>query len=128
MKQASYLPLRKMAVIGWASANFNQMKKWIIEYKEYWFDCDVEHEEQTINVNAETYEEAKKIGLQELDKMDEKDNTSCGKSWDNEFNPLVRRSFYRCVELENHRYNSSAKETQLNGFQGHVDVTRWNGL
>jgi hypothetical protein len=26
LKQARYLPLRKMAVIGWASTNFNQME------------------------------------------------------------------------------------------------------
>ncbi len=104
------------------------MKNWIIEYKEYWFDCDVENIEKTININAGTYEEAKNIGLKELDKMDEKDNTTCGKSWDHEFNPLVRRYFYRCVELEKHSYGSSAKEPQLNGFQGHADITRWNGI
>lgn len=104
------------------------MKDWIIEYKEYWFDCDVENEELTLNVVCETKEEAIKKGKELLRQMDKKDNTSCGTYWDDEFNPLVSRDFYRCVELENHVYNSSVKEPQLNGFQGYTDVVNWNGF
>lgn len=35
MKQARYLPLRKMAVIGWASTNFSQMAKRYFDSETY---------------------------------------------------------------------------------------------
>ena len=36
--------------------------EWIVEYKEYWFDCDVEYVEQTLNITADSKEEAIIIG------------------------------------------------------------------
>ena len=103
------------------------MRDWIIEYKEYWFDCNVENEELTLNVVCKTKEEAIEKGKQLLKQMDSKDNNSGGSYWSDEY-PMVSRTFYRCVETENHVYNSSVKEPQLNGFQGYTDVVKWNGL
>ena len=103
------------------------MKDWIIEYKEYWFDCNVENEELTLNVVCETEEEAIKKGKELLKQMDSKDNNSGGSGWSDDY-PMVSRTFYRCVETKNHVYNSSVKEPQLNGFQGYTDVVKWNGL
>lgn len=93
------------------------MRDWIIEYKEYWFDCNFENEELTLNVVCKAKEEAIEKGKQLLKQMDSKDNNSGGSYWSDEY-PMVIRTFYRCVEAENHVYNSSVKEPQLNGFPG----------
>ncbi len=92
---------------------------WIVEYKEYWYDCCTEYEECTLNVKASTKKEAEKIGRKMLIEMDEKDN----KHFD-----MVSRSFRLVCEQEYFTYDSSRKEPLLNGFQGHIDVTKWNGL
>jgi len=104
------------------------MKNWIVEYKEYWFDCNSEYEEQTLNVQAETEEEAEKIGEEILYNMDRKDNNSGGTYW-SDMNPMVSRKLYRCVEEDFHVFNSSRKEDSgIYRNAGHIDVTKWNGL
>jgi hypothetical protein len=104
------------------------MKNWIIEYKEYWFDCNSEYEEQTINVQAETKEEAEKIGTKILFNMDKKDNSRGGDYW-SDMNPMVSRTLYRSVEEDSHVFNSSIKEdTGIYRNTGYIDVTKWYGL
>lgn len=94
------------------------VRTWIVEYKTHWSDGVTDYE-QIIHVEAETKEEAIEKGKQKLKEMDESDNRHMDMVW---------RNFYRCVEEENFRYLSSAKEPPLNGFQGYKDVTKWNGL
>lgn len=92
---------------------------WIVEYKEYWYDCNTEYEECTLNIKAATKEEAEKIGRKKLIEMDEKDN----KHFD-----MVSRAFRLVCEEEDFTYDSSRKEPLLTGFQGYVDAVKFGGL
>lgn len=91
---------------------------WVIEFTAYWYDCGSTWKEQTINVTADTKEEAEAIGRGQLSKLDAADNRGR-----DENNPMVDRQLYRCVELDEFSYNSSAKEPELIGFTGYFDVT-----
>ncbi len=90
-------------------------KEYTIEYKEYWFDCDVEYEEETLHIEANNEMEAIKIGEKLLEDMDSDDNNSGGKYWSDD-NPMVSRTFYRCVESKDFSYLSSARNPSLLGF------------
>ena len=92
---------------------------WIVEYKEYWYDCNTEYEECTLNIKAATKEEAEKIGRKKLIEMDEKDN--------NHFD-IVSRTFRLVCEEEYFTYDSSRKEPLLTGFQGYVDAVKFGCL
>lgn len=92
------------------------MKEYIIEFKAYWSDGVVD-EEQTINIDAESLEEATKLGKQTLNDMDENSNRFCD---------CVTRHFYRCVEADKFTYLSSVKEdTGIYKDAGYIDITRY---
>ena len=66
MKLPPNLPLRKTAVIGWASANLNQMKVFIVEFTIFnavhWKNTDYK-------ITATSFEELEKAVMNELQWM-----------------------------------------------------------
>lgn len=78
--------------------------EWIFEYTEYWYDCNTNYEEQTLNITANTKEEAITKGNDLIKKMDEDDNQF---TTDPIYRPFVKRKHYRTVKEEKHVFNSS---------------------
>lgn len=89
------------------------MKDYIIEYKINFSDGIIA-EEQTINVQANSKEEAESIGKQALDEIEEGFNRNCDGNY---------VTFIRCVQANEFSYISSAKEdVGIYKDAGYIDV------
>lgn len=93
------------------------MENYIVEYEIHWSDGCVDYE-KTVNVTANSLDEAKRLGLQEIDEEIEGYNRTCSGNY---------YRFIRCVKEEDFSYMSSAKEdTGIYQNAGHIDVLKFN--
>lgn len=95
------------------------MGNYIVEYEIHWSDGCSSYE-NTVNVIASSLEEAKELGIQEIEEQIDGYNRNCaGNSY----------SFVRCVEEDNFSYISSAKEeSSIYKDAGYIDVLKFNPL